>query len=66
MDLLNDVKAKVTALRDRAAKVATQNPSNAKLKPIEQRRRGYQLYVQEANQLGDDPKPYDDWIRGQE
>lgn len=61
MDMIPDkVKAMVAALRNKS------NPDNPKLKPIEQRRRGYQLYAQEAQQMGEPVVSYEEWIAGQE
>lgn len=63
MDMIPDkVKAIVAALRNKPAS----NPDNPKLKPIEQRRRGYQLYAQEAQQMGEPVVSYEEWIAGQE
>lgn len=36
------------------------------MKPLEQRRRGYQLYAQEAQTNGEDPVSYEEWIGSQE
>lgn len=47
------------ALRER------QNPANTKLKPIEMRGRGYQLYVQEQKQMGETPVSYEEWMKTQ-
>jgi hypothetical protein len=61
MDMIPDkMKAIVAALRGGG------NPDNPKLKPIEQRRRGYQLYAQEAQQMGEPVVSYEEWIKGQE
>lgn len=61
MEMLPDnVKALVAALRNKS------NPDNPKLKPIEQRRRGYQLYAKEAQIMGETPQSYEEWIKGQE
>jgi hypothetical protein len=56
------VKAMVNALRNKTKA----NPDNPKLKPVEQRRRGYQLYAQEAQQMGEPVVSYEEWIAGQE
>lgn len=58
MDSLNAI---IKALRNRES-----NPDNPKLKPIEQRRRGYQLYAKEAQIMGEAPLSYEEWIKGQE
>jgi hypothetical protein len=61
MDMIPDkVKAVVAALRNKG------NSDNPKLKPIEQRRRGYQLYAQEAQQMGEPVVSYEEWMQGQE
>lgn len=63
MDVIPDkVKAIVDALRGKT----TSNPDNPKLKPIEQRRRGYQLYAKEAQLMGETPVSYEEWIKTQE
>lgn len=48
------------ALRDR------KNPVNKKLKPMEMRSRGYQLYTKEAQVMGETPKSYEEWMKTQE
>lgn len=63
MDIIpENVKALVKALRSKGKS----NPDNPKLKPVEQRRRGYQLYAQEAQQMGEPVVSYEEWIAGQE
>jgi hypothetical protein len=47
------------ALRER------KNPQNTKLKPMEMRGLGYQLYVQEQKQLGEAPVAYEEWMKTQ-
>lgn len=63
MDIPENIRAVIDALRGGAKK---ENPKNPKLKPIEQRRRGYQLYAQEAQANGEDPLSYEEWIVSQE
>lgn len=65
-DMLESIKQKAKALRDKVGQTTTQNPANPRLKPIEQRRRGYQLYAREAQTLGETPKSYEEWIAEQE
>lgn len=48
------------ALRDR------KNPVNPKLKPIELRSRGYQLYANEQKAMGETPVDYEEWIKSQQ
>lgn len=59
---MENIQAIIKALRDRTKG----NPDNPKLKPIEQRRRGYQLYAKEAQIMGDPVLSYEEWIAGQE
>lgn len=59
---MENIQAIIKALRDRTKG----NPDNPKLKPIEQRRRGYQLYAKEAQMMGDPVQSYEEWIAGQE
>lgn len=42
------------------------NPVNKKLKPMEMRSRGYQLYKQEAMVNGEPVVPYEQWILTQD
>lgn len=60
MEIPESIKAVIDALR----KKKTEAPP--KLKPLEQRRRGYQLYAQEAQVNGEDPLSYEEWIASQE
>lgn len=62
MDLPEKMRALIDAVRGRTKA----NPDNTNLKPLEQRRRGYQLYAQEATAMGDDVMSYEDWIKSQE
>ena len=59
---MENIQAIIKALRDRTKG----NPDNPKLKPVEQRRRGYQLYAKEAQIMGDPVKSYEEWIVEQE
>lgn len=59
MEIPESIKAVIDTLRGK-------NPKNPKLKPIEQRRRGYQLYAKEAQVNGEDPLSYEEWIVSQE
>jgi hypothetical protein len=36
------------------------------LKPLEQRRRGYQLYAQEQQAMGEQPASYEEWVTTQQ
>ncbi len=47
------------ALRNR------KNPVNKKLKPVEMRGRGYQLYVKEQQTMGETPVSYEEWMKTQ-
>lgn len=49
-----------------SAALRGQNPKNPKLKPIEMRARGYQLYKKEAETMGETPVSYDEWIKTQQ
>ena len=59
---MENIQALIKALRGKKPS----NPENPKLKPVEQRRRGYQLYAQEAQQMGEPVVSYEEWIAGQE
>lgn len=59
---MENIQALIKALRNKKPS----NPDNPKLKPVEQRRRGYQLYAQEAQQMGEPVASYEEWIAGQE
>jgi hypothetical protein len=50
----------IEALRTR------KNPVNQKLKPIEMRTRGYQLYSKEQQAMGETPVSYEEWMKTQE
>lgn len=50
----------VKALRTR------KNPVNDKLKPLELRSRGYQLYVAEQKSMGETPVSYEEWMKTQQ
>lgn len=65
-DIIASIKAKAEALRAKVTKATTENSDNPKLKPLEQRRRGYKLYSDEATAMGDSAMPYEEWIKGQE
>lgn len=41
------------------------NPVNSKLKPIELRTRGYQLYAEEQKAMGDPVVSYEEWMKTQ-
>lgn len=58
---MENIQAIIKALRSPKA-----NPDNPKLKPVEQRRRGYQLYAKEAQMMGEPVQSYEEWIKGQE
>lgn len=58
---MENIQAIIKALRNPKA-----NPDNPKLKPIEQRRRGYQLYAKEAQTMGEPVLSYEEWIKSQE
>lgn len=58
---MENIQAIIKALRS-----PKRNPDNPKLKPIEQRRRGYQLYAKEAQVMGEPVLSYEEWIAGQE
>jgi hypothetical protein len=60
MDMTGGIKYLLEGLR------SGKNPDNAKLKPIEQRRRGYQLYVKEQKQMGEPAISYEEWLASQE
>lgn len=60
---MDSIKAIIKALRGGSK---GENPDNPKLKPIEKRGRGYQLYVKEAQVMGETPLSYEEWIKGQE
>lgn len=59
-DISSRVKALVEAVRGKLTSANT--PSG---RPLDQRRRGYQLYVQEAQQMGDQAVPYEQWLSQQ-
>lgn len=42
------------------------NPVNKKLKPMELRTRGYQLYVKEQQAMGESPVSYEEWMKTQD
>lgn len=58
---MENIQAIIKALRSPKS-----NPDNPKLKPIEQRRRGYQLYAKEAQLMGEPVRSYEEWIVEQE
>lgn len=72
MDLTDKMKLLLEALRgkpDRPPNAAERGPAGSYTpsgRPLDQRRRGYQLYAQEAGQMGDTPVSYEEWIRQQE
>lgn len=47
------------ALRER------KNPVNPKLKPMEMRARGYQLYAKEQQAMGEPAVSYEEWMKTQ-
>lgn len=71
MDLSEKMRALIDALRSKperppnagGPKEGSYTPSG---RPLDQRRRGYQLYAQEAAQMGEAPMSYEEWIRSQE
>lgn len=64
MDMPEGIKAIIDALR--GGEEAKEHEKFPGQKPLEQRRRGYQLYVQEAQVNGEDPLSYEEWIKSQE
>jgi len=72
MEIADKMRVLIEALRS-----SPQRPPNAKSRgpagvstpsgrPLDQRRRGYQLYAQEAQTNGEDPMSYEEWISSQE
>lgn len=55
------VKALIEAVRGKLTTADT--PSG---RPLDQRRRGYQLHVQEMKQLGEQPMSYEEWMSQQD
>lgn len=78
MDLPDNVRYLIEALRGggrstfKGGKLVKQEygPSGELDKPkknlLDQRRRGYQLYAQEAQQMGESPQSYEEWMESQE
>ena len=69
MSALDNVRYLLEALRTPATPAHTTladgtvvQPRSNKLGPIEQRRDGYRLYVQEAKTNGEEPQSYEEWI----
>jgi hypothetical protein len=73
MAIPDNIKALIEALRTPAAPASTtiqSGPrsgttvasSNPALGPIEQRRDGYRLYMQDKNANGEKPLSYEEWI----
>lgn len=70
MDLPDKIKYLIEALRNKperppnaTGKGPAKTPSG---RPLDQRRRGYQLYAQEAAQMGEPAQSYEEWISSQE
>lgn len=70
MDLPDKIKYLIEALRNKPERppsaVGKGPASTPSGRPLDQRRRGYQLYAQEAQVNGDDPMSYEEWISSQE
>lgn len=59
-----DISSKVKALIDSVrGKLTSDTPSG---RPLDQRRRGYQLYAKEAQVMGEQPMPYEQWLSQQQ
>lgn len=61
-DLTGKVKALIDSVRGKLTNSDSSTPSG---RPLDQRRRGYQLYAKEAQVMGDTPKSYEEWIAEQ-
>lgn len=59
-DISTKVKALIESVR---GKLTSQTPSG---RPLDQRRRGYQLYAKEAGMMGEPVKSYEQWLGEQE
>lgn len=70
MDLPDKIRYLVEALRNkpqRPPNAVGKGPSSTPSgRPLDQRRRGYQLYAQEAQQNDEPVRSYEEWISGQE
>jgi hypothetical protein len=61
-----DISAKVKALIDSVrGKLTSAMPATPSGRPVDQRLRGYQLYAKEAQVMGEQPMPYEQWISQQ-
>lgn len=61
-----DIKKGPTTEMVAKALRTVKNPENKKLKPMEFRSRGYQLYTKEAQINGETPMSYEAWMKTQE
>ena len=70
MDIADKMRVLIEALRNKPERppnaIGKGPPTTPSGRPLDQRRRGYQLYAQEANQMGDTPMSYEEWISSQE
>lgn len=76
MDIPDNIRYMIEALRGggksefKNGKLVKQTYGKPKkeggMKPLEQRRRGYQLYAQEAEQMGEPAQSYEEWMMSQE
>jgi hypothetical protein len=57
-----DISSKVKSLIESVRSKLTRTPSE---RPLDQRRRGYQLYAQEQKAMGESAEDYDTWLSKQ-
>lgn len=60
-----DITGKVKALIESVRGKLTTTDKTPSGRPVDQRRRGYQLYAKEAQVMGETPKSYEEWIAEQ-
>lgn len=60
-----DIPAKVKALIDSVRSKLTTSPDTPSGRPLDQRRRGYQLYAKEQQTMGEPAVPYEEWMKSQ-
>lgn len=60
-----DISGKVKALIESVRGKLTTSDKTPSGRPVDQRRRGYQLYAKEAQVMGETPKSYEEWIAEQ-
>lgn len=60
-----EIPSKVKALIESVRNKLTSSAKTPSGRPLDQQRRGYQLYAKEAQAMGESPKSYEEWMESE-